>query len=44
MLARMPDRAVILATLTYRLSNTRMEAAHTTIRLIAGRAYTARTR
>jgi len=33
------DRAAIVATLTQRLSNARMEAANTTIRLITRRAY-----
>jgi transposase len=33
------DRAAIVATLTHRLSNARMEAANTTIRLITRRAY-----
>jgi len=33
------DRAAIVATLTHRLSNARMEAANTTIRLITRRAF-----
>jgi transposase len=33
------DRTAIVATLTHRLSNARMEAANTTIRLITRRAY-----
>ncbi len=33
------DREAIVATLTHRLTNARMEAANTTIRLITRRAY-----